>query len=89
MKRKKTIPSSPPVEGYRPSDTPQEPDLEKQIQQILDFKVDESRRIVQAPIEVPEITKDDEVMSEGFVIHQHVNPLLITFNWGALGGKPD
>lgn len=76
-------------QGYRPSDAPKDPDLEKQIQQILDFQVDESRRIVQAPVEVPEITKDDEVLSEGFVIHQHVNPLLITFNWGALGGKPD
>ncbi len=55
---------------------------------ILNLEIDESKRNVPPPIEVPDIKVNGESV-ESVTFHPHVNPLMFTFDFGIKGEKAD
>lgn len=70
-----------------PGHSPLEPEVDP-MDFLNSLEFDESKRIVQPPIIIPETKINGEVV-ESVTFHPHKNPLMFTLDFESLGGKPE
>lgn len=71
--------------GYSPEDLLTEKEM---VDFVLGLEVNESKRNVQALIDVPDIKVNGEVV-ESVTLKPHVNPLMFTLDFGIKGEKSE